>query len=86
MNKLTLLLIALSFTVNVNAKAPHPEEENNGIYTQELFNDFGYQVDTVTQLCFANNPQYKMGGVTRIDCQNLFLRDEWKSIITWLKK
>jgi hypothetical protein len=84
LNKITLLLLILSAVAN--AEAPQPEAADNGIYIQKLYGLFGYQVDTVTKLCFANNPQHKNGGVTKIDCKDLFLRDEWKPVLNWIKQ
>jgi len=43
-----------------------------------------YQVDSVSQVCFAIYVYNPGSGMTEISCEKLAKREEWKKIINWL--
>ena len=44
----------------------------------ETYSRFSYVVDTKTQMCFA-------GAISVIPCERLYMREEWRAILTWVK-
>ena len=86
MNKtLSLVLIAgiFSSVVTHTANADQPQKGKDGMYWQYLASDgdrLFYQVDTISQLCFA----WLTNGLTNIPCSALARRPEWKPIIDWV--
>ena len=45
-----------------------------------------YQVDTITQTCFAIYRGGLRGGLTNISCNDLAKRPEWAPILTWIEE
>ncbi len=66
-----------------NLYAGNVEDTGNGIYKQKASKWMFYIVDTVTEECVT---AIWGGGATRIPCESLRKRDEWKPVITWINQ
>jgi hypothetical protein len=81
-----LTIVVVLFVANI-AHAGKVKKGKQGMYWQLLDSDGGsnvmYQVDTVTQQCFTVFKSGTGGGITKIPCERLAKRPDWKPIITW---
>ena len=79
------IVILLIFTTVFSIFANKIESGKDGIFVQYLDGrQVKYIVDSKTQQCFFSITT--TGGVTIIPCEGLAKREEWKPIITWIKK
>ena len=76
-----VILFLVSSSALSEDKLPEVEKLRNGFYVSTIDLDGRvvkrYLVDAVAQLCFSSN--------NVIPCENLALREEWKSVINWVK-
>lgn len=73
------------FSSSATAQQLDVKEDKNGIYISYVGNKLAYQVDTVSQLCFATTHFGEDASITIVDCKLLAKRPEWKSIIDWVE-
>lgn len=68
-------------------KAPEVQETGDGFYVQYRKNHLpDYVADTKAQICFARDGFNGAAiGSFQITCSDLAKREEWKSILTWVK-
>lgn len=79
----TLIMLSL-LTASITsqaANAPKVKEFGKGKYMQDLGKYFGHIVEIEIQTCYS----FYHESLTKIDCKDLYKRDEWKPILTWVK-
>jgi hypothetical protein len=85
MKKIIVCSLFLIFSSELIAEPPEviSIKKSDGLYAQYHKNELNYWVDIKAQMCFVVH-SFK-GGTAAIDCNKLFNRAEWQSIITWVK-